>query len=84
MFTMVSSSKSMCIPSFSFIGCYVSELHDPYCIVWHEVLCFTRITMFTELFVLSALLAFVTSPSFVALHIPVSEIPYWLYQFVAY
>ena len=52
---LVCSLKSMCIPSFILIGCCVSELHGhscPYCNVWPEAVycCFTRTTMFTELF----------------------------------
>ena len=43
---VVSSSKSMCVPSFILIGCCVSELHGHLCVyrnVWPEG-CFTRTT----------------------------------------
>ena len=49
------SLKSMCMPSFVFIGLCLSEVHGhlcPNCKVWPEAVyrCFTRITLFTELF----------------------------------
>ena len=49
MFTViivVCSLKTMCIPSFVFIGCCVSELHGPYRNTWPEAVycCFTRTT----------------------------------------
>ena len=55
MFTVVCSLKSMCIPSFVWIGCCVSELHGhiyPFHNVWPEAVycCFTRTTLFTKLF----------------------------------
>ena len=55
MFFVVCSPKSMCIPIFVLIGCFVSELHghiSPYRKVWPEAVycCFTRTTLFTKLF----------------------------------
>ena len=58
MFTViivVCSLKIMCVPSFIVIGYCVSELHGhrcPYCNVLPEDVycCFTRTTLFTELF----------------------------------
>ena len=52
---VVCALKSMCVPCFILIGYCVSELHShicPYCNVWPEAVycCFTRTTMFTELF----------------------------------
>ena len=52
---VVCSLKSMCIPIFVLISCFVSELHGhicPYHNVWPEAVycCFTRTTLFTELF----------------------------------
>ena len=63
--------KSMCIPSFVLIGCCVSEVHGhicPYRNVLPEAIycCFTRTTLFSEVVI--------TSPSFNALHLLVSEI----------
>ena len=54
MFIVVCSLKGMCVPSFIFIGCCVSELHGHLCAyrnVWPEAVycCFTRTTLFTEL-----------------------------------
>ena len=51
---VVRSLKSMCIPSFVLIGCYVSELHAylcPYRNVCHEAVyfCFTRTKLFTKI-----------------------------------
>ena len=53
MFTViivVCSLISMCIPSFVLFGCCVSVYHD--CNVWPEAVycCFTKTTLFTELF----------------------------------
>ena len=57
------------------IDCCVSELHAKLCPhrnVWPEIVdcCFTRTTLFTELF-RSELEVSITSPSFIALHLPV-------------
>ena len=76
---VVCSLKSMCVPSFIVIGYCVSELHGhicPYCNVLPEAVycCFTRTTLFTELFTYSKLGIAITSPSFVALYLMVSEI----------
>ena len=53
MFTViivVCSLKSMCIPCFTLIGCFVSEHLCPYRNVWPEAVycCFTRTTLFTD------------------------------------
>ena len=60
MFTViivVCSLKSMCVPSFIVVGYGVSELHGHTCICPHRNVlsegvycCFTRTTLFTELF----------------------------------
>ena len=68
----------MCMPSFILIGCCMSELHGhlcPYCNVLPEAVycCFTRTTLFTCLYDQKLEVAF-TSPSFVNLHLLVSEI----------
>ena len=57
----------------------VSELYGhlcPYHNVWPEALycCFTRTTLFTKMFTCSELEVAITSPSFVALNLMVSEI----------
>ena len=69
--------KGMCIPSFVLIVCCVNELLGhlcPYRDVWPEAVycCITRTTLFTELF--TYLEVDITSPSFVALLLLVSEI----------
>ena len=78
---VVCSLKSMCIPSFVWIGCCVSELHGHLCYrnVWTEAVycCFTSTTLFTKLFTClydQSLEVAITSPSFVALYLMVSEI----------
>ena len=61
------------------IYCCMSELHAKLCPhrnVWPEIVycCFTRTTLFIELFTcffLSELEVSITSPSFIALHLPV-------------
>ena len=65
--------KSRCIPSFVLIVCCVNELLGhlgPYRDVWPEAVycCITRTTLFTYLEVA------ITSPNFVALLLPVSQI----------
>ena len=69
--------KSRCIPSFVLIVCCVNELLGhlgPYRDVWPEAVycCITRTTLFTELF--TYLEVAITSPNFVALLLPVSQI----------
>ena len=82
MFTVilfVCSLQNTCIPSFVLIGCYISKLHThlyPIHNVWGQLVycCFTPTTMFTELFTCLHNRFSINSPSFVALHPPVSEI----------
>ena len=54
-------------------GCCISELLCPYHNVWPRVVycCFT---MFIELFTCIIIKVSITSPSIIALHLPVSEI----------
>ena len=69
-----------CIPSFVLVGCCMSELHGhlcPYSNVLPEAVycCFTRTTLFSKLFTcLTELEVAFTLPSFVTLHLLVSEI----------
>ena len=66
--------KSRCIPSFVLIVCCVNELLGhlgPYRDVWPEAVycCITRTTLFTTYLEVA-----ITSPDFVALLLPVSQI----------
>ena len=71
----------MYIPSFVLIGYCVSDLHGHICLyrnVWPEAVycCFTRTTLFIKLFTcfMIRVRVGIMSPSFVTLHLLVSEI----------